>query len=107
MGNPTGATHDVSKPNNYLMEKPEFALSYSRDLGVRTVSWHLSDEWVGTLTRVDSFRAEPEVPPDWYRLQSLDFAGSGFDRGHLTPNADRDKETSIPTTIGWIADTIV
>jgi hypothetical protein len=36
------------------------------------------------------------VPPDWYRVQATDFSGSGFDRGHMTPNADRDKETSIP-----------
>ena len=36
------------------------------------------------------------MPADWYRVQSFDFAGTGFDRGHLTPNADRDKETSIP-----------
>ena len=36
------------------------------------------------------------MPPDWYRVQSFDFSGSGFDRGHMTPNADRDKETSIP-----------
>ncbi len=36
------------------------------------------------------------MPADWYRVQSFDFAGSGFDRGHMTPNADRDKETSIP-----------
>src|SRR5262249_31164312 len=30
------------------------------------------------------------------RVQSFDFSGSGFDRGHMTPNADRDKETSVP-----------
>jgi DNA/RNA endonuclease G (NUC1) len=97
MGNPTAATASLDQPNNYLMEKPEFALSYSRDLGrPNWVSWHLSDEWTGTLARVDTFRADPEVPPDWYRVQSFDFAGTGFDRGHLTPNADRDKETSIP-----------
>ena len=36
------------------------------------------------------------MPPDWYRVQAFDFSGSGFDRGHMTPNADRDKETSIP-----------
>ena len=97
MGNPSGAVNNVALPNNYLMEKPEYALSYARDLGrPNWVSWHLSDEWTGTLTRVDSFRPDPAVPPDWYRVQSFDFAGSGFDRGHLTPNADRDKETSIP-----------
>ena len=79
------------------MEKPEFTLSYNRDLGrPNWVSWHLSDEWIGTLTRVDTFRPDPAVPPDWYRVQSFDFSGSGFDRGHMVPNADRDKETSIP-----------
>ena len=94
MGNPSAAGSD---PSNYLMEKPEFALSYNRDLGrPNWVSWHLSDEWIGTLTRVDTFRPDPQVPPDWYRVQSFDFSGSGFDRGHMTPNADRDKETSIP-----------
>jgi endonuclease G len=94
MGNPSAAGSD---PSNYLMEKPEIALSYNRDLGrPNWVSWHLSDEWIGTLTRVDTFRPDPQIPPDWYRVQSFDFAGSGFDRGHMTPNADRDKETSIP-----------
>ena len=40
MGNPTAAGCD---PSNYLMEKPEFALSYNRDLGwPNWVSWHLS-----------------------------------------------------------------
>ena len=97
MGNPSGAVTSVNQPNNYLMEKPEFAVSYSRDLGrPNWVSWHLSDEWTGTLTRVDTFRPDPAMPPEWYRVQSFDFAGSGFDRGHMTPNADRDKETSSP-----------
>ncbi|HWI20654.1 MAG TPA: DNA/RNA non-specific endonuclease [Vicinamibacterales bacterium] len=96
-GNPTNATADLGQPHNYLMEKPEFTLSYNRDLGrPNWVSWHLSSEWFGTLTRVDTFRADPQVPPDWYRVQGFDFSGSGFDRGHMVPNADRDKETSIP-----------
>ena len=97
MGNPSGAIASLGQPNNYLMEKPEFTLSYHRDFGrPNWVSWHLSDEWVGSLTRVDSFRPDPAVPPDWYRVQSFDFSESGFDRGHMVPNADRDKETSIP-----------
>ena len=95
MGNPSGAS--VGDPHNYLMEKPEYALSYNRELGrPNWVSWHLSSEWTGTLERVDTFRADPQLPPDWYRVQSFDFSGSGFDRGHMTPSADRDKETSIP-----------
>lgn len=97
MGNPTDATADTGNPTNYLMEKPEFALSYNRDRGTPNwVSWHLADEWVGTLSRVDTFRADPAVPADWYRVLSIDYFSSGFDRGHMVPNADRDKETSIP-----------
>lgn len=97
MGNPSGAIADLNQPNNYLMEKPEFALSYSRDRGIPNwVSWHLSSEWVGSLSRFDTFRPDPQVPPEWYRVQSFDFSGSGFDRGHLVPNADRDHEASRP-----------
>ena len=54
------------------------------------------DDHVGTLERFDTFRPDPEVPFDWYRVQTFDYTNSGFDRGHMVPNADRDKETSIP-----------
>ncbi|MEK6281204.1 MAG: DNA/RNA non-specific endonuclease [Acidobacteriota bacterium] len=95
MGNPSGSA--AVSDNNYLMDKPEFTLSYNRSLGTANwVSWHLADEWVGTLERVDTFRADPAVPADWFRVSGFDYVGSGFDRGHMVPNADRDKETSTP-----------
>ena len=91
------AVASTAQPLNFLMDKPEYSVSYNRDRGAPNwVSWHLSDEWVGTLSRFDTFRPDPQVPPEWYRVQALDFSGSGFDRGHMVPNADRDKETSIP-----------
>jgi endonuclease G len=97
MGNPSDAENDLLMPNNYLMVKPEYTLSYNRERGTPNwVSWHLADEWVGTLSRVDTFRADPEVPADWYRVTQLDYFATGFDRGHMVPNADRDKETSVP-----------
>ncbi|HYC94029.1 MAG TPA: DNA/RNA non-specific endonuclease [Thermoanaerobaculia bacterium] len=97
MGNPSDAVTDVNAPNNYLMEKPELTLSYNRDRGTPNwVSWHLADEWVGSLARVDTFRPDPQVPAEWYRVTHIDYSGSGFDRGHMVPNADRDPETSMP-----------
>jgi DNA/RNA endonuclease G (NUC1) len=97
MGNPSNAVTDVSLPNNYLMEKPTYALSYNRDKGTPNwVSWHLEPAWFGSLARVDTFRADPAVPPTWYRVQAFDFSFSGFDRGHMTPNADRDNQNRIP-----------
>jgi DNA/RNA endonuclease G (NUC1) len=96
-GNPSDAVVDELQPNNYLMEKPEFALSYNRDKGTPNwVSWHLDTTWVGSLVRVDTFRPDPAVLPDWYRVLHTDYQSSGFDRGHMVPNADRDKETSMP-----------
>ena len=96
-GNPSNAVADLSQPNNYLMEKPSFTLSYNRDKGTPNwVSWHLETAWTGNLPRNDTFRADPAVSPDWYRVQSTDYFASGFDRGHMTPNADRDNSASIP-----------
>jgi endonuclease G, mitochondrial len=97
MGNPSNAVADISFPNNYLMMKPSYALSYNRDKGTPNwVSWHLTNEWYGTLTRIDTFRPDPAVPHDWYRVQAFDFFNTGFNRGHMTPNADRDHQDRIP-----------
>jgi endonuclease G len=97
LGNPSNALVDLTQPNNYLMEKPSFSLSYNRDKGTPNwVSWHLETAWTGSLPRNDTFRADPAVLPDWYRVQSTDYFASGFDRGHMTPNADRDNPASIP-----------
>jgi len=97
MGNPSNAIDDVNVPNNYLMVKPTYALSYNRGLGrPNWVSWHLDSSWYGSLARVDTFRPDPKVPADWYRVQAFDFSLTGFDRGHMTPNADRDNQNRIP-----------
>ena len=97
MGNPSDAVADTNEPNNYLMEKAGYVLSYNREKGTPNwVSWHLENTWYGILSRVDTFRADPAIPSDWYRVQGFDYGFSGFDRGHMTPNADRDNENRIP-----------
>src|SRR5205814_1536305 len=69
----------------------------NRDKGTPNwVSWHLETAWYGSLARFDTFRADPAVPSDWYRVEGFDYSTSGFDRGHMTPNADRDNENRIP-----------
>lgn len=90
MGNPSNATTDVNQPTNYLMEKPQYALAYHRDRGAPTwVSWHLDPSWLGSAPRQNDFRADTTLPSGWYQVQATDFSGSGFDRGHHDPSADR------------------
>ncbi len=92
LGNPSGATTDVNQPTNYLLSKSQYVLSYHRDRGIPNwVSWHLSTEWLGTAARQDDFRADAALPATWYQAQSSSYTGSGFDRGHNCPSADRTK----------------
>jgi endonuclease G len=92
MGNPSNAVTDVNQPTNYLMEKPQYVLSYHRDNGrPNWVSWHLDSSWLGSKPRQDDFRADTTLPAGWYRVQGTDYSGSGYDRGHMTPSADRTK----------------
>ena len=90
LGNPSGAASDLAQPTNYLLLKPQYALSYHRDRGIPNwVSWHLSPEWRGSAARQDDFRPDATLPTGWYQVQATSYTGSGFDRGHNCPSADR------------------
>jgi endonuclease G len=92
LGNPSGATTNLNNPQNYLLIKPQFALSYHRDKGgANWVSWHLSKNWQGNIDRQDDFRTDLDLPASWYRVSAADYSGTGFDRGHLCPSADRTR----------------
>ena len=90
MGNPSNAVTNVAQPDNYLMEKPQYSMSYNRDNGESNwVSWHLDASWLGSAPRQNDFRADTTLPTGWYQVQATDYSGSGFDRGHMCPSADR------------------
>jgi endonuclease G len=48
---------------------------------------------VANVDRLDSFRADMRIP-NQFQSELSDYSGSGFDRGHLVPSADR-RETAI------------
>ena len=91
MGNPSVATKVESNTDNYLLEKKQYVLSYNNTLGrANWVSWRLAKEWLGNTQRQDDFRPDDKLPASYYKAGSGSFSGSGFDRGHLCPSADRD-----------------
>jgi endonuclease G len=54
------------------------------------VAYHLTDESVSpSLKRSNDFREDDEIPAQ-YRSKLSDYKGSGYDRGHLAPNAAMD-----------------
>ncbi|WP_324672116.1 DNA/RNA non-specific endonuclease [Hymenobacter sp. GOD-10R] len=90
MGNPSGATANPANFSNYLLTKAQYTLSYNRDQGKPNwVSWHLSSAWLGSTPRQDNFGTDNTLPTGWYRVSSSSYSGSGFDRGHNCPSADR------------------
>lgn len=92
LGNPSNARADLNWPTNYLMVKPQFALSYNRDRGTPNwVSWQLNSNWLGSVERQNNFRPDPELPQDWPKISPLDYRDRRYDRGHMTPSADRTR----------------
>jgi endonuclease G len=95
MGNPTGAVTSTTYPTNYLLVKSQYALSYNKNKHIPNwVSWQLNSSWLGSTPRQDDFRADTTLPSGWYRVSASDYSGSGFDRGHMTPSADRTNTVS-------------
>lgn len=104
LGNPSQATASITTPNNYLIERPQYVVSYNRDQGIPNwASWQLQSSWLGTLPRQE-FLTDPNLPEGWYRVTPQDYSGSGFDRGHLVPAADRDKTTSDRQAVFWMSN---
>lgn len=93
LGNPSNAT--TGNANNYLMVKLQYVLSYNRSKGIPNwVSWQLNASWLGNAPRQNNFRPDPTLPEGWYRVRPSDYTGSGYDKGHMTPSADRSKSLS-------------
>lgn len=87
LGNPSNASNNS---DNFLMQNDYFALSYNRDKGIANwVSWSLSKGDFGTANRQNDFRPDSRLPADWAKILPSDYSGSGFDRGHICPSADR------------------
>jgi endonuclease G len=104
LGKPSDAG---SSREDYLIVHDPYALSYNSSLGsANWVAWHLSSAWRGDAERQDNFQADPELPFDFYQPAADAFFGSGFDRGHLCPSEDRDRNAEENTATFYMTNMI-
>ncbi|HQU91582.1 MAG TPA: DNA/RNA non-specific endonuclease, partial [Pyrinomonadaceae bacterium] len=57
--------------------------------GVNWVSWRTTRDDVGNSIPRPDFRPDPRLPKWYNRIGYYDYSGSGYDRGHMVPSADR------------------
>lgn len=90
LGNPSSATAEKNRSDNFLVKKPQYALSYNSSHGTPNwVSWHLSKGWLGSARRSNPFAPDLSLPQGFVIVRPNDYRGSNFDRGHLCPAGDR------------------
>lgn len=88
LGNPSNC--GSTDPNNYSLVNNYMVICYNRDRGIPNwVAWRVSKADLGSLDREDAFRPDDRLPKGWTRITPADYTGSGYDRGHVCPNADR------------------
>lgn len=90
LGNPSGATADPNNHNHYLIERDIETLDYSDNLRQPNwASWNYTSGDSGSSGRSSYFYQDTSLPAGFYQVLTTDYSGSGYDRGHLCPSADR------------------
>ena len=87
-GDPTAASE--SNPNDLLITRPQYTLSYNESHGTPNwVSYELdARQIVAGQDRCNCFTADPLLPAD-KQIFTSDYTNGGFDRGHMARSFDR------------------
>ena len=90
LGNPSGATPDSANRDNFLIVRRRYAASYNNYRGtLNWAAWSVTLSDMGDSMPRPDFRPDPELPNGFRRILPSDYSGSGYDRGHIMPSADR------------------
>ena len=78
--------------NNFLSVKSGYVVSYNGGRKIPNwVSWELNTTYLGSTARQDDFRPDDTLPANVPQASLADYSGSGYDRGHMCPSADRNE----------------
>lgn len=89
-GNPSNASPDAEQGDNFLVVGENSVFSYNNSRGtVNWVSWRTVKTDLGRAIPRPDFRPDMRLPDGFRRVGYYDYSGSGYDRGHMVPSADR------------------
>ena len=93
LGNPDTSVTDPASRTKYLIQRAQYHLSYNDDTHqANWVSWSYSSADTGSQARTDAWAVEELLPSGYLRIGTSTFGthfGIQWDRGHITPSADR------------------
>ncbi|HEX4416398.1 MAG TPA: DNA/RNA non-specific endonuclease [Kofleriaceae bacterium] len=90
-----GPLSTTAPSDNFVSIKSGYVVSYNGTRKVPNwVSWELNSSYLGTIDRSDDFRPDDTFPAGEPQASLADYSGSGYDRGHMCPSADRTKTTA-------------
>ncbi len=90
LGNPSNAAADTTNHTHYLINRAQYSLDFNDTTHEPNwVSWDLTADDSGGAGRSASFFQDTTLPAGFYQVLTTDYSGSGYDRGHMCPSADR------------------
>ncbi|MGH7992807.1 MAG: DNA/RNA non-specific endonuclease, partial [Limisphaerales bacterium] len=69
-------------------------------------SWDLTAGDIGSSGRSPDFFTDTSLPSGFYEVSPNDYSGSGYDRGHMCPSADRTDNTTDNDTVFLMSNII-
>jgi endonuclease G len=91
LGFPEEAT--ATDPEHALVVHTQWVASYdSLKKNPRWTSWELTKSWLGNVDRTDRWIKDGAL--SFTQAADSDYSGSGYQRGHICPSADRTRTTT-------------
>lgn len=87
---PFGTPSALADEDDHLVVHQSHALSYNNSRGTANwVAWKTTAADLGDRRERPLFQPDSSLPNGFRRIQYYDYSGSGYDRGHMLPAADR------------------